>query len=124
VEVSGGTIVGRDQHVAGDLIQGDKYEGCVNVSTVFAPVRQAMATAEMPPARKMEALQTVRDLETEAAKGEQADDGRLAQLVDGLVDLVPGAVSTVVNVFASPLLVGVAGPVTSFVLDKLKRGGS
>ena len=57
----------------------------------------------------------------EAARGEKADDGRLAQLIEGLVDLAPGAVSAVVSAFASPILAGIAGPVTKYVLDKLKR---
>lgn len=120
VEVSGGTIVGRDQSIQGDLVQ----EGGVNVSTVLAPVHEAVATASLPPTHKSEALQTVRDLEAEVARGERADDSRVARLVDGLADLVPDATSAVISAFASPLLAGVSGPVTSFVLDRLKKSRS
>jgi integral membrane sensor domain MASE1 len=44
----------------------------------------------------------------------------MAKLVDGLVGLVPGAVSAVTSAFASPLLAAVVGPVTRFVLGRLK----
>jgi hypothetical protein len=43
-----------------------------------------------------------------------------AKLVDGLVELVPSATSAVVSAFATPILGGIAGPVTGFVLDKLR----
>ena len=44
----------------------------------------------------------------------------MAKLVDGIVGLVPGAVSAVVGAFATPILGGIAGPVTQYVLDKMK----
>jgi hypothetical protein len=34
--------------------------------------------------------------------------------------MVPGAIGAVVNMFATPMLRGIAGPVTKSVLDKLK----
>jgi len=40
--------------------------------------------------------------------------------VDGLVAMVPGTVGAVVSMFATPILSGIAGPVTKFVLGKLK----
>jgi hypothetical protein len=123
VEVSGGVLVGRGQHVAGDFVQVDQRRASVSIEAVFRPIRQAVATAALRPDQQTEALQALRDLEAEAGKGEGADDGRLARLVDGLVDLVPGAVSAVVSAFASPVLGGIAGPVTSFILDKLRERG-
>jgi len=62
----------------------------------------------------------VGELGTEAARGKLADDGRIAKIVDGLVDLVPKAVGAILSSLASPLLDGIAGPVTTFVLGKLK----
>ena len=53
------------------------------------------------------------------SKGEEANDSTIAKLVESIVDLVPGAVSAVVSIFASPILAGMVGPVTKFVLDKL-----
>jgi hypothetical protein len=39
--------------------------------------------------------------------------------VKGLVGLVPSAVSAIVSAFGTPILGGVAGPVTKFVLAEL-----
>jgi hypothetical protein len=45
----------------------------------------------------------------------------MADIVDGLVALVPGAVGSVVSMFATPILGGIAGPVTKYVLNKIQR---
>ena len=73
-----------------------------------------------PSPKKDEALKKVEALKQEVAKGKEADDNRVAKLLDGLVGLVPSAVSSVVSTFASPILGGIAGPVTKFVLDKIQ----
>lgn len=106
-------VTGRDRV---DLItQGVSEEA---FSQLFVLLRQSLqqATAE----NKAAAEQRVQELEQELSKGSQADDSRIAKLLDGIVDLVPSAVSAVVSMFASPILAGVAGPVTKFVLDKFK----
>ncbi len=59
-------------------------------------------------------------LKQEASKGNNANDGVIAKLVDGLVELVPGAASAVVSAFATPILGGLVGPATDFVLKKLR----
>jgi hypothetical protein len=59
-------------------------------------------------------------LKQEAAKGEDANDDVIAKLIDGLVKLAPGAATAVVSAFATPILGGIAGPVTKYVLDKLR----
>jgi hypothetical protein len=50
-----------------------------------------------------------------------AEDGKLARIIDGLVDMVPGAIGFLVGLFAKPVLQGVAGPVTQFVPERLQR---
>ena len=55
------------------------------------------------------------------AKGKGADDQRVAGILDDLAKLVPGAVAAVASAFGTPLLGGIAGPVTQFVLNQLKR---
>ena len=62
----------------------------------------------------------IKELKAEVTKGEKSDDSKVAKLIDKLIDLVPGAISAVVSTFATPILGGIAGPVTKFVLDKLK----
>jgi hypothetical protein len=109
---SGGVnISGRVGSVGGDIVGRDKTTGGAVLSDVVAgaPARQR-ADAEA----KLVALKQ------EAAKGDDADDGAIAKLVDGLVGLVPAATSAIVSAFSTPILAGVAGPVTKLVLDKLR----
>ena len=65
-------------------------------------------------------MRQVEELEAEVAKGKRADDSKMGRIVDGLVAMVPGAFGAVVSLFSTPILGGIAGPVTKYVLDKLK----
>jgi hypothetical protein len=142
----GGDFVGHDKVVHGDEVRGDKVMGdkitTGNISgtgiavgrgarvsvhqglsgseldLIFSPLTRALQAA--PPGARDEAARVAQDLREEAGKGTQADDNRVAKLIDKLVDLVPGAVSAVVSVFATPILSGLAGNATRFVLDKLQ----
>lgn len=90
-----------------------------DLATLFAPLLSAVAQ-QAPTDKKAGAVQQVLALQAEAGKGNHADDGRIARIIDSLAAMVPGAVATVVNLFATPILADIAGPVTKFVLAKLK----
>jgi hypothetical protein len=110
-------ISGEIGNIGGDIVGGDKIVQTVMplmVDAAFRPLDDALKGAPPEAAAKLAALKT------EAAKGKEADDGVVAKLVDGLVGLVPGAASAIVSAFGTPILGGIAGPVTKFVLDKLK----
>ena len=128
--------------IAGDKVTGDKITvGDISGSSAIAIGRGAQATVtqgisaaeleklfmplmaavrQAPPEKQAEAQQKAEALKTELSKGKEADDSVVGKLVDGLVSLVPGTVSAVVSMFATPVLGGVAGPVTKFVLDKIQ----
>jgi hypothetical protein len=112
-DVSGtGIAIGRG--ASASVTQGISGD---EMAALFAPVLNAIQSA--PGEEQEAAQQKLQELETEAAKGEKADDPRMAGLIDDLVGLVPGAVGAVVSVFASPILGGIAGPVTNFVLQRI-----
>lgn len=111
VSTGGGDFVGRDKITYG-LAAAD-------LDVLFAPLLAAVV-AQAPVEKREAASQQVLELRQEAAKGGQAEDRRMARIVDGLADLVPGAVATLVGAFASPILGGLAGPATQYVLDKLQ----
>jgi hypothetical protein len=120
VNISGSTV-----HIGGDVVGRDKI---TNVTTglsgdqlnqLFAPLMNALRAA--PPEKQNEAIQKAEELKKEVAKGEKADDNVMADIVDGLVALIPGAVGSVVSMFATPILGGIAGPVTKYVLNKIQR---
>ncbi len=101
VNISGGSVT-----VGGDVIGRDKIVGTetsnVQLDQVFRPIEEAVRTAL--PENQPEATHKLEELKSEAAKGKNAKDGTVAKLVEGLVALVPGAVSAVVSAFATPLL--------------------
>lgn len=119
VNTGGGAFVGRDRVTTTTTIHsglsGDDLESLFTV-LLAEVLRQAS------PARQAEAAGQVRALKAEAGKGKDADDGVLARIVNGLADLVPGAVGELAGLFASPVLQGIAGPVTKIILEELKGG--
>lgn len=67
------------------------------------------------------AVQQTKELKNELAKGTQADDHKIAKIVGGLADKVPGAVTTVLSMFATLILGGgLGGLAAKFVSDKHK----
>jgi hypothetical protein len=112
VNISGGTV-----NVSGDIVGRDKITYTMipkaDLDRAFQPVTQAVGQNQEA-ARKLEALKA------EAARGNQADDNAMAKLVKGLIGQVPAAVSAMGLAFGSPILGGVAGPVTKWVLEEIK----
>jgi len=117
VNISGGTVA-----VGGDIVGRDKIAATENsrvqLDQILRPVEDAVRTASRE--NQSKARQKLEDLKAEAVKGKNAEDGVVAKLVKGLVGLVPSAVGAVVSAFATPLLGGIAGPVTKYVLDEIQ----
>ncbi len=105
-----GDIVGRDKTVAGP--------SAAALDDALRPVHDAIKAA--PSKVQLEAEAKLAALKHEAAKGKDANDGVMAKLVDGLVELVPPAASAVGSAFGTPILGTLVGPVTNFVIDKLR----
>lgn len=112
INISGGNV-----NVGGDITGRDKVTYMeiprAGLDQAFRPLAEAVGQHE-------EAKQKVEALKIEAGKGKKADDGVMAKLVEGIVKLVPGTVGAVVSAFSTPPLRGLAGPVTKYVLDKVK----
>jgi hypothetical protein len=107
----GNIFAGRDR-----IIQGISPQ---DLETLFAPLL-AVVVQQAPSDKQAAAAQQVQKLKTEVAKGKQADDSKVGKIVDGLVGMVPGSVGQVVSMFTTPILSGISGPMTKYVLDKLK----
>ncbi len=122
MEQSGGVnITGSIISVGGDVVGRDKVVTEISnaqLEQVFGPLSEAVHSA--PAAVQQEAVQKVEDLKKEASKGKDAKDGIMAKLLDGIVALVPGAVGAVVSAFGTPILGGIAGPATKYVLEKIQ----
>jgi hypothetical protein len=105
---AGGGVTGRDKITYNQISRAE-------LDQAFQPLTQAVG--QHPEAQKQ-----LEALKIEAAKGKKADDGVMAKLLNGIIKLVPGAVSAVVSAFGTPLLGGIAGPVTKYALEKIKGG--
>ncbi|NMG76773.1 hypothetical protein [Aromatoleum diolicum] len=122
VNTAGGAYVGGNVHAGGDFVGGNKIiYGTLpaDLEPLFATLLAAVAR-RAPADKRTAAVQQVQELKAEAAKGKDADDGKLGRIIDGLTGMVPGAIGAVVSMFATPILGGIAGPVTKFVLERLK----
>jgi hypothetical protein len=121
---SGGVnISGAVGTVGGDIVGGDKIVGPPSAAAIdgaMKPLIEAISAASSD--KRPEAEAKLKALKQEVAKGDKANDRTVADIIDGLAKLVPGAVSAVVSAFGTPILGGIAGPVTGFVLDKLRGG--
>jgi hypothetical protein len=106
-----GNVAGRDMTIGTQISP-------FHIEQVFQPVAESIRSNSG--ANEAAALQKLDELKTEAAKGKDAKDNVMAKVIEGLAGLVPGAVSAVVGAFATPLLGGIAGPATKYVLDKIQ----
>jgi hypothetical protein len=113
----GGDIVYGDK-VAGDKVAGDKIISTVHLDNAFGPVAKVIEA--VAPEHQAAAMEKLSALKAEAAKGKGANASHLATLADDLIGLVPGAVSAVVSAFGNPLLSGIAGPTTKYVLENIQ----
>lgn len=122
VNTGGGAHVGGSVTTAsGDFVGRDRVQqglSGADLERVFAPLTGVIGNAA--PDKRAQASRKLHELKSEVAKADKADDSRMATLIDGIVGLVPAAVSAVTSIFATPLLAGLAGNATKFVLGKLQ----
>jgi hypothetical protein len=117
VTISGGSVSVGGHIVGGNMTIGPEIP-LSQLAPIFDPIHQAIRTSAGE--NQAAASQKLDELKNEAAKGKAAKDTVMAKIIEGLVGLVPGAVSAVVSAFGTPLLGGIAGPATKYVLDKIQ----
>lgn len=118
-----GPVEGNTQtFIEGDVNQlnissGLSAEQRDQLDTLIQPVKEQLKAA--PPDQRQPAEEKMNDLKTELTKGHNANADRLNKIIDSLLDLVPGALSALVTMFANPILGALVGPVTKSILDRL-----
>lgn len=115
VRISGSTvhaqnIAGRDIHVVAEISSSE-------LSQVFQPVMEAIRSASVE--KQPEAVEKLEALKQEVIKGKHANHDLMRKLADEIVSLVPEALKSMAKAFGKPLLAGVSGPVTQFLLNKM-----
>jgi len=121
IDTGGGAYVGGNVNTGGGNFVGrDKITHGLSpavMEQLFAPLL-AVVARQVPPDKRVEAMQLTEALRTEVAKGEEADGSKIKKIIDGLIEMVPGAIGTVVSLFTTPVLKNVAGEVTKYLLEK------
>ena len=59
-------------------------------------------------------------LNQEAAKGNQANDDTVAKLIEAIAAVDPNLIDEIVNLFKNQPFADVAGPVTNYMLKKVR----
>jgi hypothetical protein len=109
-KMSGGNIVGRDLHV---VQQGssDKEE----LAALFTPLLQEVRQQNEAAAAQ------VKELQAEVARGEQADDEKMSDLIVDIAEAAPAVVETLVGIFTNSIVARVAGVGAKATLRAIQR---
>lgn len=126
-----GDKVGGDKNTIGDIIGntgvaiGRNSRINVNaglsgseIAQLLTPILEIAKAA--PEEVRGVAVAKAQELQVAVATDSQGNDSKIAGLLEDLTKLIPGALSAVVSAFASPVLAGVTGPVTKYILAKLR----
>jgi len=103
-----------------NINQGLSTDDLRQLGELFQPFREQVQQA-VTQDKQGEVDEKVQALHTELSQGKNANADRLNQIVDGLVEMAPGAVGAVVTMFANPILGALVGPATKLVLDHIKK---
>jgi hypothetical protein len=117
VDAGGSGYTGGDAALGFGVQAGDHRAH--TIEQVFQPLQAAVQAAPLPTPHKQQARQKVEELKHEAKK-EKPDDNSMATLTQDLLELVPSAAETIGIIFGTPSL-GEVGPVTKFVLGRLRK---
>lgn len=99
--------------------QGLSTSDLKELDELFQPLKEQVRA--LPPEKHQQAEAQVQELQSELSKGPNANADRLNKIIDGLVEMVPSALSAIVSMFANPILATLVGPATKFVLDRISK---
>lgn len=121
VDTGGGLFnTGTMNTGGGDFVERSQVRSGLDPAQLAQVINPLMGAAVESASieHKGAAAEKVTAIQEEAKKGDEADDSVLATLVEELVALVPNAVTAVVSAFGTPLLGGIAGPITKHILKR------
>ena|GEM_PF-1337293 len=91
-----------------------------NVDQIIAALQPILTAAQNAPAdQRADAVETANALKDELSKVNEAQDGKVGDLVGKLGNLIPSAATAFSTAFGQPVLAALVGPVTKHFLEKL-----
>ena len=122
--INGGTVTFGDVTTVGNITGSSGIaigtQATVTITHLFEPLQAATAT--LPSAEtRANVEQKIDLLQREVEKGESADDEKMADLIDAIVEAAPTAVQTIVNLFTNAVIAKAAGAATKYVLKRISK---
>jgi hypothetical protein len=113
-DISGsqGIAIGREARADVRIQQGPAMD---ELTPLFAPLLQQVAQQDATAVAQVKALQA------EAARGEEADDEKMADLIESIAAAAPTAVAELVNLFTNSLVAKAAGAATKYMLKRIRK---
>ncbi len=109
---SSGVAIGRGASANVQIQQGVTGQ---ELERLFAPLLQQVAQENDT------AVSQVRALQAEVARGEEADDEKMANLIYDIAAAAPTGVETIVNLFTNGVVAKAAGGATNFILRRIRQ---
>jgi tetratricopeptide (TPR) repeat protein len=109
---SQGIAIGRGARADVRIMHGPSVD---ELTPLFAPLLAEVAR------HNTTAVTQVKTLQAEVARGEDAEDDKMADLITDIAEAAPAVVETLVNLFTNSIAAKVAGGATKFVLRRLHR---
>jgi hypothetical protein len=107
--------VAAGRNTAGDI----RGIGTQDLDELFFPVVKVIETAK--PQNRRICIEMINALRSELAKGSGANDSIMAEAIDKLIARLPSSKEAIMNFFDQPIIAANAGPVTKFVLGKMRQ---
>jgi hypothetical protein len=107
-----GIAIGREARADVRIQQGPTVD---ELTPLFAPLIAQVAQQDAT------AVAQVKSLQAEAARGEGADDEKMADLIESIAEAVPTAVEGLVNLFTNSILAKAAGAATKYMLKRIRK---
>ena len=122
--INGGTVTFGDVTTVGNITGSSGIaigtQATVTITHLFEPLQTA--TAALPSAEtRANVEQKIDLLQREVEKGESADDEKMADLIDAIVEAAPTAVQAIVNLFTNDVIAKAAGAATKYVLKRISK---
>ncbi len=100
-------------------VSGQPTTSAIHIVRLFTPLL-TLVVREAPGDCQVALISDVQLLQEEVERGRAADDNHVANLIQNIVDALPAAIPSIIDLFGQPQTAAAAGTATRFVLSRLE----